>query len=65
MEIEERAYKLYEKAGAAASDPKAKEAYVFLVEEERRHYQLIENAYSYLSDNETWWDAEQAPFFIG
>jgi len=65
MEIEERAYKLYEEASAATSEPKAKEAYDFLVEEERRHYQLIENAYYYLSDNETWWDDLESPFFEG
>jgi len=65
MEIEERAFKLYEEAGAASSDPKAKEAYDFLVEEEKRHYQLIENAYYYLSDNETWWDDDSPPFFEG
>jgi rubrerythrin len=65
MEIEERAYKLYAQAGADASDPKAKEAFDFLVEEEKRHYHLIENAYSYLADNETWWDDLEAPFFEG
>ena len=65
MEIEERAYKLYEEAGGATSDPMAKQAYDFLVEEEKRHYQLIENAYYYLSDNETWWDDLEPPFFEG
>jgi len=65
MEIEERAYKLYKETGDATSDPKAKEGFAFLVKEEERHYQLIENAYHYLSDNETWWDDEQAPFFTG
>lgn len=65
MEIEERAYRLYEQAGAAASDPQAQEAFTFLVEEEKRHYRLIENAHSYLSANETWWDDLEAPFFEG
>jgi rubrerythrin len=65
MEIEERSYKLYEEAGGATSDPMAKQAYDFLVEEEKRHYQLIENAYYYLSDNETWWDDLEPPFFEG
>jgi rubrerythrin len=65
MEIEERAYKLYQEAGAETSDPLAKEAFDFLVEEEKRHYQLIENAHAYLSSNETWWDSEELPFFTG
>lgn len=65
MEIEERAYTLYQEASAEATDPKAKEAFEFLVEEEKRHYQLIENAYAYLSDNKTWWDSEEFPMFEG
>ncbi|MFZ5915299.1 MAG: ferritin-like domain-containing protein [Chloroflexota bacterium] len=65
MQIEERAYRLYEQAGKASSDPQAQEVYAFLVEEESRHYQLIQNAYHYLADNETWWDDLEAPFFEG
>ncbi len=65
LEIEERAYELYRDAGASATDPRAREAFDFLVEEERRHYRLIQNAYNYLANNETWWDDLEAPFFEG
>ena len=43
----------------------SRETYEFLVKQEENHYRLLENTHAYLSQNQTWWDSEEYPFFIG
>ncbi len=65
LKTEEITRDLYAQGAEQTEDPQANEAYQFLVKQEEKHYQLIENTYNYLSDNQTWWDGEEYPFFIG
>ncbi len=65
MEVEEKFYKMYEKAAAETDDPLGRRAYEFLMEEENRHYKLLQDAHDYLSDNKHWWDDWEKPFFEG
>jgi rubrerythrin len=41
LELEERAIALYQRKAEAVEEPAAREAYSFLVEEERRHYRQL------------------------
>jgi rubrerythrin len=65
LETERISRHLYAQAAAAADDPRAREAYAFLVKQEETHYELLQNTHDYLTKNETWWDSEEYPFFIG
>ncbi len=65
MEMERRFFKMYEKAAAEASDAAGRKAYEFLMNEENGHFKLLQDAHSYLSDNEHWWDDQELPFFEG
>jgi rubrerythrin len=65
MGVEEKFYKMYEKAAAETDDPLGRRAYQFLMKEENRHYKLLQDAHDYLSDNKHWWDDWELPFFEG
>lgn len=65
METEVIARELYVTGKLQTEDEHAREAYQFLIEQEERHYELLENTRDYLSDNQTWWDSSEMPFFIG
>jgi rubrerythrin len=65
LETEELSRDLYARAGAESDNPEAKEAYKFLTGQEEAHYRLLQNTLDYLTSNQTWWDGEQYPFFIG
>ena len=65
METEEISQKLYAQGARETDDPSARQAYQFLVGQEEEHYQLLQNTLDYLTKNETWWDDEEYPFFIG
>jgi rubrerythrin len=65
METEELSVDLYRDAAARSTDPLARQAYEFLTAEEKKHFELLKNSRDYLADNQTWWDQEEHPFFIG
>lgn len=65
METEKLSFDLYRESGAQTADAVAKQAFGFLAREENQHYEILQNTRNYLTDNETWWDDEQLPFFIG
>jgi rubrerythrin len=65
LETERITRDLYAEAGGKADDETAKEVYRFLASQEEEHYRLLENTHRYLTENETWWDSEQYPFFTG
>ena len=65
LETERISRKLYAQAAQAADDPQARRAYEFLTRQEEEHYQLLQNTLDYLTQNQTWWDSEELPFFTG
>ena len=65
METEELSQKLYADAAQETDDPNAREAYEFLTSQEQAHYHLLQNTLDFLTQNETWWDSDEFPFFIG
>ncbi len=66
MGFEKRGYDLYKAAAAAAEDLTAKAMYEFLVQEEGRHYELLQNTYHYLKDKGLWYfQDEEKPMFEG
>ncbi len=56
---------LYAQGAEETDDEHARAAYEFLVEQEEHHYQLLDNTRNYLADNQSWWDGNEYPFFIG
>jgi rubrerythrin len=65
METERISRQLYVDGAAGSGDANARAAYQFLVKQEETHYELLQNTHDYLVKNETWWDSEEYPFFIG
>ncbi|MBN1812338.1 MAG: ferritin family protein [Anaerolineae bacterium] len=65
LETERISRQLYVDGAAGADDANARAAYEFLVKQEEAHYELLQNTHDYLVKNETWWDSEEYPFFIG
>lgn len=65
LETEAISRELYAQGAEQADDDHAREAYEFLVEQEERHYELLQNTRDYLTNNQTWWDSTERPFFIG
>jgi len=65
MDTERISRELYAQAAKETDDKHARQAYEFLVKQEEQHYQLLQNTYDYLADNQTWWDGNEYPFFIG
>jgi rubrerythrin len=65
LETEEITRDLYLQGAEETDDERARGAFDFLAEQEEHHYELLQNTREYLSDNQTWWDSEEYPFFIG
>jgi len=65
METERISQELYAQAAQESDDPHARQAYEFLTRQEEEHYRLLQNTHEYLTQNQTWWDGEEYPFFTG
>jgi rubrerythrin len=65
LETERISRRLYAAGAGGTDDANARAAYEFLVKQEETHYELLQNTHDYLVKNETWWDSEEYPFFIG
>ncbi|MEE8391710.1 MAG: ferritin family protein [Anaerolineae bacterium] len=65
METEHISRELYAQAAQETDDPQARQAYEFLTRQEEAHYRLLQNTHDYLTQNQTWWDSEELPFFTG
>ena len=65
LETERISRNFYAVAAEDTDNPNARAAYEFLVKQEEQHYELLQNTHDYLVKNETWWDSEEYPFFIG
>ncbi|RMG03233.1 MAG: rubrerythrin [Nitrospirae bacterium] len=58
LDMETEGYKYYQEAAEKAEDPKEKTLFEVLSKEEERHYQILNNTYSFLEDTGNWfmWD---------
>jgi len=65
METEQLSYDLYKGIAEKTDDPTTRQVYELLAKEENGHYELLQNTRDYLTDNQTWWDSEELPFFTG
>jgi rubrerythrin len=65
METERISRELYAEAAQGTDAAEAQQAYEFLTGQEEQHYRLLQNTHEYLTQNESWWDSEEYPFFIG
>ena len=65
LETERISRELYAQAAQEADDPQARQTYEFLTGQEEEHYRLLQNTHDYLTQNQTWWDSEELPFFTG
>jgi len=65
LETERISRELYAQGAEHTDDARAREAYNFLMHQEEKHYQLLQNTHDYLAQNQTWWDDEEYPFFTG
>jgi rubrerythrin len=65
LETERISRQLYVEGAEGTDDANARQAYQFLIKQEETHYELLQNTHDYLVKNETWWDSEEYPFFIG
>jgi rubrerythrin len=65
LETERISRELYAQGAQETGDPHARQAYEFLTGQEERHYRLLQNTHEYLTQNQTWWDSEEYPFFTG
>jgi rubrerythrin len=65
LETEQISRDLYAQAAQEADNPQAQQAYEFLTSQEEAHYRLLQNTLDYLTQNQTWWDSEELPFFTG
>jgi rubrerythrin len=65
LETERISQQLYAQAAQEADDAHARAAYEFLTKQEEQHYHLLQNTHVYLTENQTWWDSDEYPFFIG
>ncbi len=65
MEAEKLSFDLYTGAAQKVGDAAAKQVYENLAEQENGHFETLRGSRDYLTNNETWWDDEQLPFFTG
>jgi rubrerythrin len=65
LETEDISRELYAEGAEQTDDENARQAYKFLVKQEEKHYQLLQNTHDYLTQNSTWWDGNEYPFFTG
>jgi rubrerythrin len=62
MEFEKDGYNHYKTMLKQASDPGVVKFLEFLLEEESRHYEIIEKMYNYLADSANWFMYEEGAF---
>jgi rubrerythrin len=65
MDMEKNFYTMYREAAEQTEEAFARQAYEFLMQEENKHYKILQDARDYLSDNKHWWDDWEKPFFEG
>jgi len=62
MEFEKNGYDYYEGMLAITKDTQAMQFLEFLLDEEKKHYEIIERMYNYLTDSANWFMYEEGSF---
>jgi len=62
MEFENSGYRYYNDAFKSSTNELLKRFFEFLLAEEKKHYDIIENLHTYLSDSENWFMYEEGSF---
>jgi rubrerythrin len=62
MEFEKSGYDYYKNMLFEAKGEQAKKFLEFLLDEEKRHYEIIEKTYNYLTDSANWFMYEEGSF---
>ena len=62
MEFEKDGFDYYRKMVPAAKDKQAVKFLEFLLDEEKKHYEIIEKMYNYLTDSANWFMYEEGSF---
>jgi rubrerythrin len=57
--FEKKGESFYREAAAKATDPDVKKLFEFLVEEERRHFQMIDDSMAFLENPEEWFHRQE------
>jgi len=66
MDFEAKGYERYVKAGAETDDPRGKEVFKFLAEQENSHYAFLQKTHEYLTTEGAWYfDEQEFPMFDG
>lgn len=65
MKTEKYFYDMYKEALEELEAPQGREALRFIMKQENQHYILLQEAYDYLTDKQSWWDEWQKPIFEG
>ena len=62
MEFENNGYRYYKDMSKDAEDPNLKRLLDFLLKEESKHYEAIEDLHTYLADSHNWFMYEEGSF---
>ncbi|MFC1517915.1 ferritin family protein [Candidatus Margulisiibacteriota bacterium] len=54
LQLEDRGFKMYQKALGSATDEEEKKFFKFLMDMEKEHYESLANIYYFLTDNDKW-----------
>ena len=54
LRVEDKGYKMYQKALGSSTDAEEKKFFKFLMDMEKEHYESLANVYNYLVDNDKW-----------
>ena len=65
MNTEQYFYNMYKEALEKIEDPRGKATLEFIMNQENKHYELLQEAHDYLTDRQSWWDEWQKPIFEG
>jgi rubrerythrin len=65
LDFEQAGYEFYRKAAAEATDPKEKELFTRLIQEEEEHAAILRNTYSFLKDTGDWFMWEERGILEG
>lgn len=54
LELEDKGYKMYQKAFGSAASEEEKKFFKFLMDMEQEHYEALANIYNFMTDNAKW-----------
>ncbi|MFQ6114676.1 MAG: ferritin family protein [bacterium] len=64
-DIENKVITFYKKSAAETSEPKAKQFYEFLLNQEREHFKILDNSLQYLENPSQWYIRDEDWMFDG